>query len=785
MIKAIFKKRIFLIAFFLFFASILLSGKSEAASFNFAPANPVIDGECTSTMDIYADVTGEDSNAADLEVTYNTSQVTILDADPMLPGVQVIQGNAYELFFANDVDTGAGVIRIAGASFLTTLTTNALFATIQFKSNPGVTATTFNITFSGVGDTLDSNIAETTTANDLLTSTTNGNPTFITSPCSTNLDNDPPAVNFVAPTNNQTNVSVTQPIIFNVTDDYSGVNITTLSISINGDVYTYGSPYINVVGDPSNYTITFNSPIAWNYSTGINVQVSVEDNTAKLGLGSIFFTTESAPPVNPPPVIPPPVNPPVNPPPPVSNPGVTPPPVNPPPPDVVIPPEIIFIQPTDGQTNVPPNTNIVIQISEGEYPIDFSTVTFNIGGIIIGTNDPRVQVFNNNGKYIFTIDLDQDFAPGQTIVIIVSGNDLAGNDFSSTGRFTTTTPIETFIKNLLGKDSFPQLKGTFLGDILNTIGITGALSALSLLLLIIAFLINFSNIFGTILGIIALLLNRRKRPWGVIIDYKTQKPVSFATVRLVKQQSMEVMAQTVSALDGTYGFNIDEGNYLLEVRHPLYKVFKTSIVIQKNEEGYVLDVELVGLQDAGNSRPKLGEKMKSTFLSFYNKFRDIIFVLGFIFAILSLLISPSIWNWIIFFIFIVIVLINIVTEFKARSRFSDVEDASTGNKVPFAIVKVYELGTSKNVDTLVCDNKGNFDYYGVPGEYGIVVAAKGYKFPSIKQKDLPIVENMYSGMVKTNLTKGKNRLRLFLDPDDSVSVQVNEGQRSTLQTPFG
>ncbi|MEO6728631.1 MAG: Ig-like domain-containing domain [Candidatus Dojkabacteria bacterium] len=785
MIKISFpKKRIYFLAFFFLGLAFIFGTKTQAASYNFQPANPVIDGECTSTMDIYADVTGEDSNAADLEVTYNTSQITVLDADPMLPGVQIIPGNAYELFFANDVDTGTGTIRIGAASFITTLTTNALFATIQFKSNPGILATTFHITFTGVGDTLDSNIAETTTSNDLLTSTTDGTPTFITSSCSTNLDNNPPAVNFIAPVNNQNNVSVTQPIVISLTDDYSGVNITTFSMSVDGNVYNYGSPYINVTGTPNNYTVTFNPPIAWSYGSGHNVQVSVEDNTGKLGLGSIYFTTEPAPPT-PPPVIPPPViPPPANPPPgPVSVPIE--PPISPPPVDNVIPPEIIFVNPKDGQTNVPPDTNIIIQISEGEYPIDFGTVTFNINGTIITSSDPRVQVVNNKGKYIFTINPSGSFSPGQNVVVIVSGKDLLENDFSSTGRFSITTPLEMFLKDLLGKDGFPQFRGTFFGNIINTIGITGILSGLSLLLLILALLINSSNIIGNIFGIIALLLNKRKRPWGVILDSKTQKPVSFATVRLVVENTLEVIAQTVSALDGTYGFNISEGKYTLEVRHPQYKIFKTSIEIQKDEEGYVLDIELASILGDGVSRPKFKDKLKASFLSFYNKFRDAFFIFGFLFAVLSILISPSIWNWIIFGIFLLIIFFNVILEYKSRSLFSDVEDAQTGKKVPFAIVKIYELISYKNIDTRVCDSRGNFDYYGEPGEYGVVVASKGYKFPSKTQTNLPIITDMYSGMVRTNLTKGKNKLRLFLDPDESVLVQVNQGERASIQSPFG
>lgn len=786
------KKKLLILGILAGFFLLFSGNKLEAASFNFVPAAADLVGNCASQVDIYIDASGESSIAADILITYNTTQITILDTDGGQAGVQITPGPAFTTYSANLTNTSTGEITLAGDNIDTgiPLTTNALFATINFQSIPPTAASNFNISFTGIGDTLDSNIADSNTFDDLLTSVTNGTYTFNSNPCLIG-DATAPSVTFVSPTNGATNVGINQQIIINITDDLSGVDLSTVTLTVDGVVYLVPGINVMVSGPPTNYTITFTPPASYPYNTVIPVQISGQDFSGKPFNENMSFTTQPQPPPPPvPPPTPPPGPTPVPPPtpippqPPVSG-AVTTPPATPPPAPQETPPTIIFVNPPNGAVNVPPNTNIVIQITEGTIAIDFGTLTFNINGEIITSSDPRITVYNDNGHYVFTITPNAPFQSGQTVTVIVSGQDVEGNEFSRIGTFRITTPIESLVEDIFGKNMFPQFKGTFLGDLINTLGLSGLISLVALLFLFLIFIINGANIFGTIVGLIALLLNKRKRPWGVILDSKTGKPISFATCRLILADSMEIIAQTVSGLDGTYGFTITEGNYILEVRHPEYKPFKTKIIIQDNEEGYVLDVEMAPLASLEASQLKFSEKITVSFLTFYNKFRDIIFVFGFLFAILSIILSPSIWNWIIFILYIIIVIFNILLEVRARRMFSDVEDTSTNEKVPFAIIKVYELPSYKNLDTVVCNSRGYFDYFGEPGEYGIIVAAKGYKFPSKMQTDLPIITDMYSGMVKAKLTKGKNRLRLFLDVDDSVNIQVNDSNRSMLQNPFG
>jgi hypothetical protein len=103
------------------------------------------------------------------------------------------------------------------------------------------------------------------------------------------------------------------------------------------------------------------------------------------------------------------------------------------------------------------------------------------------------------------------------------------------------------------------------------------------------------------------------------------------------------------------------------------------------------------------------------------------------------------------------------------------------------------------VDSQITNALGKFAFWGEPGDYGILVTARGYRFPSHKQKDLKPIENKYSGMLKVSF-KHNLQLDLLADPQVNMSdtqllsdkLQAKKLEKSTgsdvdsqLQTPFG
>ncbi len=180
----ILKNLIIIISIVLFLS--LTVEESRAASFEFDPSVQSF-STCTGSIKLFVDVTGEDSNAADIEISYDPTKIVITDTNSIDPGIQIAEGTAFDSYWGNIVDPVQGKILLTAGSLpnnLNTLESRELFATIYFKYE-NEDSIDFKIKMDGVGNTLDSNIADTTSGNDLLTSVTNG--TFILS--TTNCDN--------------------------------------------------------------------------------------------------------------------------------------------------------------------------------------------------------------------------------------------------------------------------------------------------------------------------------------------------------------------------------------------------------------------------------------------------------------------------------------------------------------------------------------------------------------------------------------------------------------------
>ncbi len=224
----------------------------SAASFDFNPTSGQLLAGCKTGLNIDANATGQTSNAADIEVQYNPNEIDILDSDSSIPGIQIKAGNAYETYFGNDVNSSLSRIRLAGASFVGNLTSRKTFATIEFQSKPGVTSTSFQIKFSGVGATLDSNIADSSTSDDLLSSVGNGSYTFKTDFCQ--ADKEPPKIINQTPKAYDTGVAANSKVTIQITDNQAGVDLSKTKFYINNDEYLASDSAVSYTGSNLNYT---------------------------------------------------------------------------------------------------------------------------------------------------------------------------------------------------------------------------------------------------------------------------------------------------------------------------------------------------------------------------------------------------------------------------------------------------------------------------------------------------------------------------------------------------
>lgn len=644
---------------------------ASAATFAISPSTQTFPRQCNRTVNILINASGQSSNAAEVFIDYNTSEVTIIDSNPSIPGIQIRTGDAYETYIYNQVDTAAGRIRLAGASFINMLTSEKIFGSIEFTTTAGTNSSSFTIFVNPASPTTDSNIADSSTNLDLLSGTTNGSFTFVTGPCN---------------------------------PDTQGSNI--------------------VINSPQN-----------------------------------------------------------------------------------------------GATGVPLDSNITVTMSDNQSGLDLTNVEFIINGVRYTVLDSEVTYTENNGVYTFIIDPRGDFPADEATTIIARAADLDGNRASRQavinmppppglecpaeetencfGEEITISDIGSIINNIFSQGGGGSiLDGTFLeNSVLDNISTENGLAALVATTALLALGLNLLSLLATLLypsSLFRLLsvffAKSTRRPWGVITDAISGKTISFATCQLYIAGAQFKVDQTVSDLDGRYGFVIRSGQYRLEIKQSGFEKYVANIIIPDGQQGYVRDVKLVpiGKVIEGYGGSTLG--LLNRIAIIYSKISPYIFAIGFAFAILALIITFTIFNVIILGLYLLVALGFLAQSLHQRAKYSAVVNSANGLRIPYAQIKVYDTQTWQVIDSIVTNYNGAFDFYGNPGKYALVVVANGYKFPSTKNT-YELVQGKYNSMILVNLSQGRNRLQIFVDPVSTTgtgqTLDQPAQQTQNIASPFG
>ncbi len=246
-----------------------------------------------------------------------------------------------------------------------------------------------------------------------------------------------------------------------------------------------------------------------------------------------------------------------------------------------------------------------------------------------------------------------------------------------------------------------------------------------------------------LIGLITGLFRRkRNEPWGVVYDSVTKRPLDPAVVVAQVNNTQQSKGEAITDLDGRYGFLLNPGEYVIVANKTHYKFPSDKLKGRAHDELYenlyfgdpfqvhegsaiAYNIPLDPIEFDWNEFAKNKDKVFQVYSKKTNIrlwVFNIIFYVGMVFSMLSLVIAPTLLNILIMLSYLSIASFQIF--WKATHTVTRVINKATGNAIPFALIKIWLPGLNMVVKKTVADETGRFYFLVPPGTYFITIEEK-------------------------------------------------------------
>ncbi len=308
------------------------------------------------------------------------------------------------------------------------------------------------------------------------------------------------------------------------------------------------------------------------------------------------------------------------------------------------------------------------------------------------------------------------------------------------------------IKRLVGKlivgsglspaRSLAGTVGRITSPVITVVGLgTGLAQALSLT----SQINSFSDFYFLIIHFWSILLRglglrKRLKPWGVVYDSVTKRPLDPAYV-IIKKDDQDVTT-AITDLDGRYGFFLPAGAYTIVANKTHYRFPSEKLAGRTSDELYeniyfgepfpLASGEVVNqnipLDPIAFDWNEFAKEQQGFFILHSrregrrNFIYNTLFVGGLVLSIYNLVFKPSLINLIVPVFYLGI--LSLKYFWAVHRPAVAVKRAITGLPVPFAVIRAFIPSVNQEVKTVVADAMGRFFLLTPPGEYYITVEEK-------------------------------------------------------------
>lgn len=289
---------------------------------------------------------------------------------------------------------------------------------------------------------------------------------------------------------------------------------------------------------------------------------------------------------------------------------------------------------------------------------------------------------------------------------------------------------------------------------------------------------------------------KRRRPWGIVFDSTTGRPVSRALVRIFAKEFNKLRESQITDDEGRFGFLISPGEYFVTVGKPGYAFpsrFLRTAIVSQYEEIYRGGLFAVKDKDANTLTINIPiDPLLATISAIRMKWLRILNVLGVVLekintpfliagsllSVLTVMIEPQVSNFIILGVYFLLIIIKTVLKFVIGRSWGLVVDDDTGKPIDLAVVRIYDVSTGNVMGTRVTNQLGQFTSFITPGEYYVVILKEGYE--SFRSKPITVTRRRGLIRMKAGLVPKEKSGAI---PEGEPIISLESADRPTRSKP--
>ncbi len=226
---------------------------------------------------------------------------------------------------------------------------------------------------------------------------------------------------------------------------------------------------------------------------------------------------------------------------------------------------------------------------------------------------------------------------------------------------------------------------------------------------------------------IGIIPFKKRNPWGRVIERVTKKPVPAVLVQVYDAEFKKLKDSQLTDKEGRFGSLVGAGKYFIKVSKDGFQDKETeTITISQPKQVLNLEIIIAPIEQ----EPALAYLKKVNLLDVLKRLLDTIspalLIIGTILSIVALVILPTVLNYAIFTIYILLDILKICFAIFLVKPFGKVLDAATFQPLPLAIIRIFDDEKQVLLSTRATDEVGRFNFLVSPGRYYLTCVKSGY-----------------------------------------------------------